>query len=112
MATLTVQELPANGAELSIAWTAATASDEFPNDGNIILAVRTVGAAGGNPSVLGVPSADSGRDVDVLITLVGTTDFQLAGPFKPRNFNAGGVVQITATAPANTEYAVLRVTTG
>jgi hypothetical protein len=112
MATLAVQELPANGGELTLAWTAATAADEFPNDGSTILVVRTTAAAGGNPVIKGVPAADSGRDVDVTVTLVGTSDFQLAGPFKPRNFNAGGVVQITAAAPANTDYAVLRVTTG
>lgn len=112
MATLAVQELPANGGELTLSWTAASATDEFANDGNTVLVVRTTGAAGGDPTILGVPSADSGRDVDVVITLVGTTDFHVAGPFKPRNFNSGGVVQMTAAAPANTEYAVLRVTTG
>ncbi len=96
MATLTVQELPANGEELAVSFAAAdVAGDEFANDGQIVFKVQWGASPSGNVQIEGVASADSGRDVPVTLTAGAANSVTEAGPFKKRNFNAAGVVQVT-----------------
>jgi hypothetical protein len=98
MATLTVQDIPANGADSgTITFTASSGGgDDFPNDGRVLLIVKYGGTATTETvQIEGVPSIDSGRDGTQTIA-AGTSVEKMAGPFKARNWNTGsGLVQIT-----------------
>lgn len=116
MATLTVQEIPQNGATLgAITYTASSAGgDEFPNDGRTILIVD-YGATATTETVQieGVPSIDSGRDGTSTVA-AGTSEQHVAGPFKPRNWNtSSGNVQLTYPGGVTgVSVAAVRFTTG
>lgn len=99
MATLTVQELPANGQGFGgLTFTACdVAGDEFTNTGNeIVLIKATTGWTTETAQVEGVPAIDSGRDGTATLNPGAINDVDAAGPFKPRNWNtSSGVTQIT-----------------
>lgn len=114
MATLTVQELPANGVDLGdITFTAAdVAGDEWANTGRDLVIVQFGATPSGNVQVEGVPSADSGRDGTVTFT-AGANETHIGGPYKPRNFNTGGVTQLTYPGGVtDINVAIVRFTLG
>ena len=95
MAALTVQELPANAGELAVTFDAAdVAGDTFENDSRVFLIVSFGATPSGNVVVEGVPAADSGRDGTTTLTAVADT-IVMAGPFKSRNWNNSGSVEVT-----------------
>lgn len=88
MAQLAVQEIPANGGELTVTENAAAvAGDNFANDGRTLVIVRFGAAPSGNVVIEGVPAGDSGRDGEVTVT-AGANETHVRGPFKGRNFGA------------------------
>lgn len=115
MATLTVQDLPANGVDLgNISFDACdVAGDVFPNTGKEIVIVKTVGAPSGDVTIEGVPAPDSGRDGTSVMTL-GADELHIAGPFKSRNWSnsSGGVDLSYLSGITNMSVAVVRFTLG
>lgn len=114
MADITVQELPANGAELAVTFAAATAAgDSFTNDGQTTFMVQWGAAPSGNVTIEGVEAADSGRDGTVTLTAGAANSITKAGPFKTRNFNAGGKVSVTyPSGVTDINVAAVRHTSG
>lgn len=109
--TITPQALPANGQPVNVNLIAADDTGmSFPNSGREILLV----AAGSAPAaadviVEGVPAADSGRDGTVTFGGALVADELVAGgPFKPRNFNNGGIIELTIGAAATLSVGVVR----
>lgn len=114
MAAITVQELPANGVDLGdITFTAASAGgDSFSNTGRDLVLVKFGAAPSGDVVVEGVPAPDSGRDGSVTFT-AGANETHMGGPYAPRNFSNGGVVEISYSAGVtDIEIAVVRFTLG
>jgi hypothetical protein len=114
MATLTVQELPANGATFGTLTFSAASNDgdQFAGTGREIVLVQWGGVAN-DVTVVATPGADAGRAVDVAIADAGATTVSAAGPFKTRNFNSGGNVQLTYGGDGtNITVAVVRFTLG
>lgn len=96
MAALTVQDLPANAGELAVSFAAAdVAGDTFENDSRVFLAIQWGASPSGNVVVEGVPAADSGRDGSTTLTAGAANSITMAGPFKARNWNNGGSVDVT-----------------
>lgn len=102
MAQLAVQDMPANGGELTVTQNAASVGgDNFLNDGNTYVIVIFGAAPSGNVVIEGVPAADSGRDGSITVTAA-ANERHVRGPFKGRNFGAsvdlsypGGVTNIS-----------------
>jgi hypothetical protein len=110
MATeISVQDMPANGAPIDdVVFTAAASEMYFKNDGNMILLAKGATAPGGDVVAQGVAALDSGRDLDSTID-VPVNGLNVAGPFKPRNFNQAGVVNLTLASTVDISLAVVRV---
>jgi hypothetical protein len=121
MATLTVQELPANGQGFGgqggagLTFTAAAAGgDEFSNTGREVFLIKG-GAAyvDDYAQIEGVPGSDAGRDGTATADPGAVDNVDAAGPFKTRNWNTGGVVQVTyPSGVVGLEVAVVRFTLG
>lgn len=116
MATLTPVELPRYGAGLG-ALTPVTPSgggDEFPNSGReLVVASGVTGWTSETVQVEGVPSGDAARDGTATLNPGSVGGFDMAGPFKPRNWNASGAVQLTYPGGVTgLELYVVRFTTG
>ena len=106
---LTVQAIPTTGAPLAVTFTAVSSAETFANSNRELVMVRATGAAATTGVVVeGVASADSGRDGSQTLAPLVADEFVVAGPFKSRNFNVGGVVEVSSTTPANLEIAVVR----
>lgn len=116
MATLVVQEVPRFGAGLGgVTWTAAAgAGDDFPNDSRTLVACRAqAGWTNETVQVEGVPAQDSARDGTATLDPQALNGVDIAGPFKGRNWNTGGSVQLTYPGGVTgLEVAALRITTG
>ncbi len=96
MADIPVQELPANGKELAVSFAAANlAGDSFTNDGQTTFKVQWGATPSGNVVLEGVEAPDSGRDGTVTLTAGAANSVTEAGPFKTRNFNNGGKIEVT-----------------
>lgn len=114
MADITRQDLPANGQELALTFAAASlAGDSFPNDGQTYFAVQWGATPSGNVQIEGVEAPDSGRDGTVTMTAGAANSITVAGPFKTRNFNSGGKVDVTyPSGVTDISVAAYRSTTG
>lgn len=117
MATLTVQELPANGQGLGgITFVAAdVGGDEFLNSGNEIVLVLGGGTwVSATAQVEGVPAPDSGRDGTSTLDPQAVGGVDVGGPFRQRNWNTGaGATQITYPGGVTgLQVAVVRVPRG
>jgi hypothetical protein len=116
MATLTVQELPRFGAALGgLTFAAAdVAGDEYQATGRELVLVKgATGWTSETAQVEGVPSQDSARDGTSVLDPGAINDVDIAGPFRPNNWNNGGVVQITYPGGVTgLEIAIVRFTTG
>lgn len=113
MATLAVQNLPANGSIASLTFTAADAglTDKFPNDGRIIVVAKNTNAATRTvtPNVkkdLGGMVTETGAPTTVPVT----TGQSVLGPFDKDIFgDAAGDVTLTCSANTDLSYAVIRL---
>lgn len=96
MAVLTSQKLPANGGELAVVFAAAdVAGDSFANPGkNVYVHIQWGASPSGNAQIEGVLDS-AGRDGTSTLTAAAANSTTVAGPFKPRNWNNGGSVDIT-----------------
>ena len=114
MATALVPDvLAANGVFSTITMTAVDITGmSFPNTGRELVVVD----AGATPStgdvtVEGVAAADSGRDGTSQIgsspSMV-ADDIAIAGPFKPRNWNVGGIVEMSSALAGTLTVGVVR----
>ncbi len=114
MATLTVQDQPVNAGELAITFTAAdVAGDTFANDGNTVFLVQWGAAPSGDVTIEGVPSADSGRDGTSTMAAAAENSLTQAGPFKARNWNSAGAVDVTyPSGVTDIMVAAVRLTRG
>lgn len=117
MATLTVQEVPRFGAGLGgVTFVAADVNgDEFSNTGReLFLLSGVTGWTTETAQVEGVPSQDAARDGTATLNPGAVGGLDIAGPFKPRNWNAAaGAVQVTyPSGVTGLEVAAVRITTG
>ena len=98
MATLTPQELGANGSLSEITLSATTLTgDDFLNDGQTVLILESTAAGPETVTITGVAAQDSGR-TESLVVNVDNGERSYAGPFKPRNWNNGlGRIDIVST---------------
>lgn len=117
MATLAVDEVPRFGAGLGglTAITPDIGGDEFPNTGREMVAV--LGVTGWTTETVqaeGVPSGDAGRDGTATLNPGSVGGIDIAGPFKPRNWNtAAGALQLTYPGGiTGLELYLFRFTTG
>ena len=113
MATeLPIQVIPNNGQGLAdVTFTAAAAEMFFTNDGTILLLMFLSGVGAGAVVVKATPATDSGRVVDVTHTTT-NPNRSIAGPFKPRNWNNGNIVDLTIADIANLSLAAVRYGSG
>jgi len=103
MANIPVQSLPANGQGFGgITFTAASAGgDSYTATGNEIVVVKgQTGWTSETVQVEGVPGADAARDGTATLdpgslASVDGGGLDMAGPFKPRNWNNGSTVELT-----------------
>lgn len=108
MATLTVQELPANGVVNAVTFTGADAglSDEFTNDGNTELWVKNDDVDAANITLTVV------KDSGALITETGTAIAVAASTiavFWPKDLGLfSGTVTITTDDDTSLSYAVIK----
>lgn len=107
--TITVQALPANGEKLAVSYTAADASGmTFSNSGReLVLVNGTTAPAASGVVVEGVAAPDSGRDGSVTLD-PGAVALVIGGPYKPRNFNNGGIIELSIADATDLEVAVVR----
>lgn len=116
MATLAVQEAPRNSVLASATFTAATASDTFPNTGEEVLLVQNTDA--GTRDITVVPGGSGGQTIgDGTLAAIGavgsgftipaTTGFSVVGKLDRKIFGDSPV--ITPSAAGNVTYAVVRL---
>lgn len=111
MPAIIAQPLPANGEGLTVVQTAVVGTAHtFANTGRELYLLFAGATPATSDSVIdGVAAADSGRDGTVTLGGAMTADdLIVAGPFKPRNFNTGGIVELTVAVPATLSHAVIR----
>jgi len=98
MADLTISSMPANGvASGDLAFdTPAAGGDKFANTGREIVFVEYSGGATGSAQVEGVIGSN-GRDGAALFATT-TSTVKVGGPYKPREWNTGGNVDVTYPA--------------
>ena len=120
MATLTVQDLPRNGqgfgglAGSGLTFVAAdVAGDEYVATGKELVLIKGGSAwVDDYAQVEGVLDA-SGRDGTGIIDPGAIDNVDMGGPFRPRDWNVGGIVQITyPSGVTGVEVAIVRFTTG
>lgn len=117
MATLVPDEVPRFGAALGglTPVTPAGGGDEFPATGReMVMVLGVTGWTSETVQVEGVPSQDSARDGTSVLNPGSIGGVDIAGPFKPRNWNTGsGTVQLTYPGGVTgLELYVFRFTTG
>jgi len=117
MATLIVEEIPRYGAGFGAltAQTPTVGGDVFQNTGReMVMAVGVTGWTTETVQVEGVPSNDSARDGTATLAPGAVGGIDIAGPFKPRNWNtpAGAVALTYPGGVTGLEMYVFRFTTG
>lgn len=108
MATLTVQTVSLTG--LSASYTAAaTAGDEFANDGRTVLYVLNADSAATTVTVASVTSCNYGFDHDTVVSVPAGSEIFI-GPFNRARFNAAdGNVDVTYSSIADLTVAAISV---
>ena len=115
MATLAVQSINRNSANEDISYTAASATDTFPNTGKEFVLVEnsnaatrdfTVDPGGTGAMVIGDGTLNLVGDVADPPTIPANTGRAILGPFDPAIYGDSPV--ITPSATAGITYAVIR----
>lgn len=108
MATLAVQSSPGKAAA-QIALTAASATDEFDNDGRTVLFIKGGIAPTGTVTVSSTPCSHGRSNEDVAQVVAAGLDY-LMGPFPPAQYNdANGKIQIATSPTTDIELAALKL---
>ena len=108
MATLAVQSSPGKAAAL-LALTAASAADEFDNDGRTVLFIKGGVAPTGTVTVSSTPCSHGRSNEDVTQVVAATAEY-LMGPFPPAQYNdANGKVQIATAPTTDIEFAAIKL---
>jgi hypothetical protein len=108
MATLAVQSTPGKAAA-AVTYTAASATDQFSNDGKTVLRIKGGTAPTGTVTVSSTPCSHGRSNEDIAQVVSADTDY-LMGPFPPEQYNdANGMVQIATSPTTDIELAAIKL---
>ena len=110
MALLTVYTIDFDGLDVSAAYVAAAASQEFPNDGRTFVHIINTNGSSRTCTFRTAGTIHSHEINDVTVTIAATTGQQMVGPFNRSIYNeTDGNIDITWSATADVTIGVFKL---
>jgi len=110
MAVLTTYTVDYDGLDISSAYAAAAASQEFPNDGRTFIHILNTNGSSRTCTLTTAGTISGHAIADTVITVGATTGNVMAGPFNRSIYNASdGNIDITWSATADVTIGVFKL---
>ena len=110
MALLTAHEIDYDGVDVSGAYVAAAASQEFPNDGRTFVHIINTNGASRTCTFATAGTIGGHSIADTVVTIAATTGEQMVGPFSQAIYDASdGNIDITWSATADVTIGVFKL---